>query len=73
MCLIKMSVQSKLKSVACISLLLWAGNNGGLGAMVPPLFFCSKKKKRKQEKTRYFITEIFQNRSISKQFKMSLF
>ena len=72
MCLIKMRVQSKLKSVACISLLLWAGNNGGLGAMVPPLFFAAKRKKGK-EKTRYFITEIFQNRSISKQFKMSLF
>lgn len=50
MCLIKMSVQSKLKSVACISLLLWAGNNGGLGAMVPPLFFAAKRKKGNRKK-----------------------
>ena len=50
MCLIKMRVQSKLKSVACISLLLWAGNNGGLGAMVPPPFFAAKRKKGNRKK-----------------------
>ena len=56
-----MSVQSKLKSVACISLLLWAGNNGGLGAMVPPLFLQQKEKKETGK------NKVFHNRNISKQ------
>ena len=63
-----MSVHSKFKSVACMSLFLWASNTGGLGGHGPPLFCIAKKKKgNKGEKMKIFETETI------KRFSLSLF